>query len=185
MVAEWLRSPILSPRRDHPLCSWVRYCTLTMPSPSPRCKTGRCSGGRNPAMVYELIWGRQWLPHTWKPHVITVVHLLNSPVLNSMINSCKQYCLCDKVYSYLIFVLYFTVIWSKGWHYVITRKWIKIWLMAKKANDCGCNNLFIYFEILLNQIKPTVLGHQSKHALSRLKSPKLAMIFSPISPKSP
>ena len=57
--------------------------------------------------------------------------------------------------------------------------------MAKKANDCGCNNLFIYFEILLNQIKPTVLGHQSKHALSRLKSPKLAMIFSPISLKSP
>ena len=29
---------------------------------------------------------------------------------------------------------------------VITRKWIKIWLMAKKANDCGCNNLFISSE---------------------------------------
>ena len=53
--------------------------------------------------------GRQWLPHAWKPHVITVVHLLNSPVLNSMINSCKQYCPCDNAYSYLIFVLYFTV----------------------------------------------------------------------------
>ena len=95
-------------------------------------------------MGYKLIWGRQWLPHTWKPHVITVVHLLNSPVLNSMINSCKQYCRCDNVYSYLIFVLYFTMSWSKGWHCVITRKWIKIWLMTKKANDCGCNNLFIY-----------------------------------------
>ena len=98
-------------------------------------------------MGYELIWGRQWLPHTWKPHVITVVHLwhlLNSPVLNSMINSCKQYCLCDNVYSYLIFVLYFAMSWSKCWHCVITRKWIKIWLMTKKANDCGCNNLFIY-----------------------------------------
>ena len=82
------------------------------------------------------IWGRQWLPHTWKPHVITVVHQSNLPVLNSMINSCKQYwirkCLCDNLYSYLIFVLYFIVSWSKGWRCVITRKWIKIWLMAKK-----------------------------------------------------
>ena len=128
MVAEWLRSPILSPSRDHPLCSWVRYCTLTMPSPSPRCKTGRCSGGRNPAMVYELIWGRQWLPHTWKPHVITVVHLLNSPVLNSMKIPANN---TVSVTMYTI-VLYFTVSWSKGWHCVITRKWIKIWLMAKK-----------------------------------------------------
>ena len=84
----------------------------------------RWFGGGNPAMEYELIWGRQWLPHTWKPHVITVVHLSNPPVLNSMINSCKQYwirkCLCDNVYSYLIFVLYFIVSWSKGWHCVLS-----------------------------------------------------------------
>ena len=41
--------------------------------------------------------------------------------------------------------------------------------MVKKANDCGYNNLFIYLslEILLNQIKPTVLGHQSKHKIER------------------
>ena len=45
-----------------------------------------------------------------EPHVITVVHLLNSPVLNRMINSCEQYFLCYNVYSYLIFVsyMYFT-----------------------------------------------------------------------------
>ena len=30
MVAEWLRSPILSPSRDHPLCSWVRYWVLSI-----------------------------------------------------------------------------------------------------------------------------------------------------------
>ena len=44
---------------------------------------------------------------------------------------------------------------------------------GKKANDCGCNNLFIYFEILLNQIKPTVLGHQSKHKIERYSGEKL------------
>ena len=133
------------PQQGSPIVFLGKILYLSQcPSPSPRCKPGRCSGGRNLAMGYELIWGRQWLPHTWKPHVITVVHLLNSPVLNGMINSCKQYCLCDNVYSYLIFILYFTMSWSKGWHCVITRKWIEIWLMTKKANDCGCNNLFIY-----------------------------------------
>ena len=40
---------------------------------------------------------------------------------------------------------------------------------GKKANDCGCNSLFIYLflEILLNQIKPTVVGHQSEHKIER------------------
>ena len=138
------------------------------PPPLPDVKLASgCWGGGKETLQWstELIWGRQWLPHTWKPHVITVVHLSNHHVLNSMINSCKQYwirkCLCDNVYSYLIFVLYFIVSWSKGWHCVISRKWIKIWLMAKKANDCGCNNLFI----LLNQIKLTVLGHQRKNKI--------------------
>ena len=81
-----------------------------------------------------------------------------------MINFCKQYCLCDNVYSYLIFVLYFTVSWSKGWLCVITRKWIKIRLMAKKANDCGCDNLFIFYPVteVLTRVLTRPLQHHSR-----------------------
>ena len=62
-----------------------------------------------------------------------------------MINSCKQHYLCDNVYSYLIFVLYmyFTELIKRltlCYHQEMNKNMID----GKKANDCGCNNLFIY-----------------------------------------
>ena len=39
----------------------------------------------------------------------------------------------------------------------------------KKANDCGCYNLFIIRDIT----EPTVLGHQSKHKIERYSGEKL------------
>ena len=55
----------------------ILYSHNALP-PLPDVKLG---GAQGEETLQWLKSGRQWLPHTWKPHVITVVHLLNSPVL--------------------------------------------------------------------------------------------------------
>ena len=130
-------------------------------------------------MEYELIWGRQWLPHTWKPHVIrNSCAPVKPPVLNrSMINSCKQFWIEMSVWQCILLLNFCLVLHCK----LIKRLILCYRQELNKNNIEGKRSkwlwlqkfIYLFLEILLNQIKPTVLGHKSKHKIERYSGEKL------------